>query len=579
MLNTKPIPQNILAEEIIIGYILYDTNIKQYIIKKINHNFFSLKKHQIIWCYILNTNITKHSTDITIIISQLWKNNILDQIGGIKYILNIIQKSQTSFLYVHTYHYIDYLIYILSKHYIKRLFLQYSCNIFQLSYIYNISNEQIYKKSIQYINTISSHYYTENQLSIKHSIGIFLQQINTPNKNNINILSGFKELDKITHGFKAGELIIIAGRPSMGKTSLAINMTYYLICDLKLQVHIFSLEMSKHEIIDKLIAISSNVSLHYIQNKTIKKEDWYNIQKSCDTLISLPLYIDDNGNASINYIKSQCENFTTNQQTIIIIDYLQLIKYQQITIDNRSQEIGLITRELKLLAKYIQAPIVVLSQLNRNIENRINKRPLLSDLRESGCISYSNIPNVQKNNSCNYTEILKCNNTFYVLYIQNSIEFHQTHNQYTYFLSCYTKILLDLTHNHQIFTYKKWQKEDQVKQQYLHNIKLENTLNTQFIIELYILTKIKRLEKKQVYDIASHEYRNFVIHKHILHNSIEQDADLILMLYKANNTLENKLIDIIIAKHRNGPIGTFQLLFHTDTCKFDNITYQNSIYI
>ena len=575
MLNTKPIPQNILAEEIIIGHILYDTHMKQYIIKKINHNFFSLKKHQIIWFYILNTNTANQSKHITKIISQLWTNNILDHIGGIKHILNIIQKSQTSFIYVHTYNYIDYLIYILSKHYIKRLFLQYSCNIFQFSYIYNISNEQIYKKSIQYLNTISNHYYTEKQLNLKHNISTFLQEINTSNKNNTNILSGFKELDKITHGFKAGELIIIAGRPSMGKTSLAINITHYLICNLKLPVHIFSLEMSKHEIIDKLIAISSNVSLHYIQNKTIKEQDWYNIQKSCNTLISLPLYIDDNGNASINYIESQCKNFIANQQTIIIIDYLQLIKYQQITIDNRSQEIGLITRELKLLAKYIQAPIITLSQLNRNIENRTNKRPLLSDLRESGCISYINIPNIQNNNSYNYIEILKCSNTFYILSIQNSIEFYQTHNQYIYFLS---NLLLDLTHNHQILSYKKWQKEDQVKQQYLHNIKLENSLNAQCIIELYILTKIKRLEKQPVYDITSHEYRNFVINKYILHNSIEQDADLILMLYKTNNTTENKLIDIIIAKHRNGPIGTFQLLFHTDTCKFDNITYQNSIY-
>lgn len=575
--NNKSIPQNLLAEEIIIGHLLSNITIKEYIIKNINHNFFTLQKLQIIWFYILNTNTKNHVNYITEIINKLWINNILYQIGGIKYILEIIQKSQSIFLHDSNYKYLDYFIKLLHKNYIKRLFLQYSYSIFQLNYIYNISNEQIYNKSIKYLNTISKNYSIENQINLKQSISIFLQQINEYNKQNIKILSGFDDLDKITNGFKPGELIIVAGRPSMGKTSFAVNVTYNLIFNSKLQVHIFSLEMSKYEIIDKLIAISSDVALHYIQTKIIKEQDWYKIQKACKILISLPLYIDDNGNASIDYIKSQCKECITNKKTIIVIDYLQLIKYPEATIENRSQEIGLITRELKLLAKHIKSPIIVLSQLNRNIENRINKRPLLSDLRESGCISYNNIPNIHKYYLSSYIETIKCYNKFYLLSIQSELDFYQTQNQYIYFLINYTKTLLHITHNHKILIYKTWQKEDQIKQEYLHSIKLENILNSEFIIELNKSEKIKRLEKKRVYDITSHEYRNFIINRYIVHNSIEQDADLILMLYKDNEEQNNKIIDVIIAKHRNGPIGTFQLLFFTDTCRFNNISYQNFI--
>lgn len=259
------------------------------------------------------------------------------------------------------------------------------------------------------------------------------------------------------------------------------------------------------------------------------------------------------------------------KKTTIIIDYLQLIKYTEDAINTRSQEIANITRELKLLAKYIQSPVIVLSQLNRNIENRINQRPLLSDLRESGCLSCHNIPTIAKSNHKNYIESLYCLNTFYLLQTQNNLKINEKKEQYIYYINSYNKNFLELTHNHKILINKRWIKEDQIKENQLNNILLSNHINTNFILELNLIKNINKLIKTQVYDIALEEFQNFTVNSVIIHNSIEQDADLILMLYKAKENKNEKIIDIIIAKHRNGSIGSFQLFFYKETGQFKNI--------
>ena len=356
----------------------------------------------------------------------------------------------------------------------------------------------------------------------------------------------------------------------MGKTSFAINILSHLSTKLKIKVHMFSLEMSRNEILDKLISLVSEITINQIVTKSIKKKDWIAIQNTCKVLMASPIYIDDNGYSSIDYIKSQCKNDNIHK-SIIIIDYLQLIKVNNSNIETRSQEIGHITRELKLLAQNLKSTIIILSQLNRNIENRANKRPLLSDLRESGCVDYFNLPNMQSHKFSKFIETLHCFKQYYILNRIKELQLYENTSQYIFGAINKTKTLLNITHNHKLLIYSKWNKKDQIKHNQFHLIKQINRLNLKFTIELNILACIKRLHKDKVYDLKLENYHNFTINNYILHNSIEQDADLILMLYKNNENLNNQIIDIVIAKHRHGPIGNFQLLFHADTCKFSNI--------
>ena len=566
----KSLLQNILVEEIIIGHILSNKSFKNKIINSINSYFFSLKKYQMLFNHIKKIQEKEETLNIIEIIRTLWEKEQLNELGGITNIINIIQKSQNLQISYDEYTHLKYLINILHYYYLKRLFLQYSNTMIYINYFYDISITKIYDKSIQYLNIISNTYKKDSTYKISKDINSFLYRMSQHSQEKNIIFSGFKDLDKIIKGFRYGDLVIIAGRPSMGKTSFAINIIYHLSIKLKIAIHLFSLEMSKEEILHKLLALISSINSQTIESKLIQTKDWSNIQKACRILLNSPISIDDNGNPSINYIKLQCQDYHIKKR-VLVIDYLQLIKIENKHIESRSQELGNITRELKLLVKKIKSIAIVLSQLNRNIENRINKRPLLSDLRESGCIDCLNIPTIQKNKKTFSVKIIHCLKEHYILNDTNHFILHTNSKQYLFGIINFTNTFLFTTHNHKIYTYNKWYKEDHLKYSHFHIIKQKNILNRKLTTELCKLFFIKRLYKKPVYDIALYKYHNFIINDYIIHNSIEQDADLILMLYKNEENTDRRIIDIVIAKHRHGPVGNFQLLFHADICKFSHI--------
>lgn len=562
------VPSNILVEEIIIGQLLSDTSTRQYILLNTASNFFSLQKHRILYNCLTEPN-SRHS--LTEAINKLWNQELLSAIGGLSSIIRIVHKSQTLSPHQNPHVYTQHLIEILHNNYIKRLFIQYGHSILQLSHFHRLSIKEIYGKAGKYLSNIHKNADSKSEMGLRRNIGDMLYKLGTSSKTDNKVLSGFRDLDKITNGFTAGELIVMAGRPSMGKTSMVINIAHYGIFILKLQVQIFSLEMSKNEILDKIISLASNVSIQKIQQKTIGRHEWSKIQDACGFLMSSPLWINDHGSSSIEQIKQHCRN-NLAKKTLVIIDYLQLIKTDIKFDENRSQEISVITRELKLLAKSINSPIILLSQLNRNIENRVNKRPLLSDLRESGCVSFLNKPSLStSNNQSLNIRLIYCIKEFYTIEHKSQLNVKIGKKQYIYALITQAKELLYITHNHKILIYKTWLKKDQVKQETLQNLSLNKGLNGKLVMEAKHIRQIKLLNKEKVYDVTLHNYPNFLVHNSIVHNSIEQDADLILMLYKNIDEDVDNTIDIVVAKHRNGPIGSFRLLFYAETCKFSNI--------
>lgn len=568
--NPKFTLQNILAEEVIIGTLLSSKSLKSNILKSINSHFFSIKKYRLLYSALNNIDKTNNETNIIQIIDQLWQTNLLTEMGGVTNLLNNIQKSKNFYLSENLYSNLKYFINLLHHYYIKRLFIQYSCNLIQINYFYNLSINKIYRIATEQLNTIANLTNINESKNIHNEISYLLSEIQFSSNNTSYLRYGFKDLDKITNGLRDGDLVIIAGRPSMGKTSFAINILHHLTVKLNQPVHFFSLEMSKKEILNKLISLASQVETNKIEQKSVKKKDWVNLQIACKAIINSSLVIDDNGQSSIEYINAQCENYKL-KKSIIIIDYLQLIQVDKQNTENRSQEIGDITRRLKLLAKDIKTTVVVLSQLNRNIENRVDKRPLLSDLRESGCIDLFNLPEIQNFKTCYSIEIMHCHNKFYTLNRTRNLKIIKNRTQFTFALINLERTILSITHNHKVLYYNLWIKEDQTKYSSYKSIKPKNLFNLRFTIELNKVIKIKCLGKNKVYDISLTKYHNFSLDNFIIHNSIEQDADLILMLYKDEDNLSNEIIDVVIAKHRHGPTGAFQLLFHADVCTFKDM--------
>lgn len=300
-------PSNMLTEEVVIGQLLSDVSTRQYILENTISNFFTLRKCQLLYHYY-RTN-TSQDYNAASMINKLWNQQLLQDIGGVPNIFKLINRSQSISMYYGKYIYIKYCIKVLQRNYTARLFAQYSYSILQLSHFYHISIEQVRKKARRYLDIACTSTQQNLQIEFRKSVSSFLRQMNESSNKYIKIMSGFRDLDKITHGFKAGELIILAGRPSMGKTSFAINIAYHSIFNLQIAVQIFSLEMSKNEVLDRLVALAANVSIQKIQQKTVERYEWSKIQATCQFLISSSLHINDQESSSVNDIKKQYTNY------------------------------------------------------------------------------------------------------------------------------------------------------------------------------------------------------------------------------------------------------------------------------
>jgi replicative DNA helicase len=227
--------------------------------------------------------------------------------------------------------------------------------------------------------------------------------------------SGFHDLDLLTQGFQKSDLIILAGRPSMGKTALSLNLALNIIKDSKLPVLFFSLEMSKEQIMYRLLSIAANINQTRLRSGKLYQNDWTKLNKIIKIMSKLPLFIDDTPDLAVQNIRSKIKTilFEQTQIGLIIIDYLQLMQNSKLKTENRVQELSQITRALKMIAREFNIPIITLSQLSRNVENRMNKKPILSDLRESGSIEqdadlvlmlYNNKDsNLKQNDNQNYS--------------------------------------------------------------------------------------------------------------------------------------------------------------------------------
>jgi replicative DNA helicase len=199
---------------------------------------------------------------------------------------------------------------------------------------------------------------------------------------------GFRDIDRLTSGFQPGNLIIVAARPSMGKSALGLCMAANISVRHQLPVALFTLEMSKSEVTQRLMCSEAKVESQRLRSGKLAADDWPRLTAACDKLAKAPIYVDDTGSITMMEIRSKARRLKTQEPNLglIIVDYLQLMT-SGATVENRVQEVSQISRQLKVLARDLDVPVLAMSQLSRAVEQRHDKRPILSDLRESGCLT------------------------------------------------------------------------------------------------------------------------------------------------------------------------------------------------
>jgi replicative DNA helicase len=322
--------------------------------------------------------------------------------------------------------------------------------------------------------------------------------------------------------------------------------------------------MSRQQVIYRFLSTSSNINTNRIKSGKMSIPEMKNLRNTMKIFSALPIFIDDNPNLTLVEIRSKIRTIFKDKNTegLVIIDYLQLMKVNT-KLENRVQEISYITRNLKILAKEFEIPILLLSQLSRSLESRVNKRPMLSDLRESGCLNLNNNIDFKFKQSWAKNSIKeKISNPFYLKGFKPS--FHLN----------FGKKKISLTGNHKILSKQGWIKLSQTFPQTSLYFIIEKNLEKLSNYSFSLIKDISYAGLKKVFDNTIPFYHNYIFKNVVLHNSIEQDADIVIMLYRENyyTKLESETeeTELIIAKHRNGPIGTAKIKFNSSITSFQN---------
>lgn len=382
-MSDTPLPHHFVAEKIVLGCLLINYEAIEITIKTVRVETFYFLNHQEIYKAIIEMHRKKIPVNIISVNNFLKENGCLDKIGGTKVLLELLNQIP-NLVYLEEY------IQLIQDKFLRRLLINLGYEAINSAYITNIPLETILmdfeKKSFQLTNErIDEKKLTSAELFAT----IFSELKQKALKPELpGLSSGFYDLDSLTQGFQKSDLIILAGRPSMGKTAFILNVTENILKNYKLPVIFFSLEMSKEQLIYRLLSNETGISQTRLKIGNLYKEDWHQLKNSIQSYSRLPLFIDDQSNITTQNIRAKIKKilFEQNKIGLIVIDYLQLLLNSNSKSENRVQELSQITRSLKSIAKEFQIPIIALSQLSRNVESRINKRPVLSDLRESGSI-------------------------------------------------------------------------------------------------------------------------------------------------------------------------------------------------
>jgi len=466
--------------------------------------------------------------------------------------------------------------------------------------------------------------------------------------------SGFRDIDRLTSGFQPGNLVIVAARPSMGKSGLALCMAANIAVRRETPVALFTLEMSKSEVTQRLMCSEAKVESQRLRNGKLAADDWPRLTAACDKLAKAPIYVDDTGSITMMEIRSKARRLKSKEPNLglIVVDYIQLMT-SGATVENRVQEVSQISRNLKVLARDLDVPVLALSQLSRAVEQRHDKRPILSDLRESGCLAGDSRVYLPDEGVYRPIRELVGKTGFRVLAVDEEtwkLEPRLVTNAFStgrkpvYRLTTRLGRTIRATGNHKFLAFSSWRRLDDMgpgmeiaapsglpgpetladksagqaqfpewvgvvrETSYRAPVpadtwqcavrlvpamadavvtrgRLESesaaVLETEVENEAAArvdwdeVVSIEPDGEDDVYDLTVEGLHSFVAEDIVVHNSIEQDADLVFFIYRDeyynDETDQQGIAEIHLAKHRNGPTGTEKVAFMSRYAKFADL--------
>lgn len=375
-------PQDIEAEQAVLGAIFLDAEALVEAMAQIEPQDFYRRAHQIVFRSMIALNDRNENIDIITLKSQIESENTLEDVGGISYLTELSQVTPTASGVAH------YAKIVKDKSTLREL-IQAATKIVKEGYSQEGSVEEIVEAAEKGILNVSEKRNSTGFQAIADVLNSTMENIDRLSQQNEEITglpTGYPELDKMTAGLQPEELIILAARPAVGKTAFALNIAQNIGTRTDRSVAIFSLEMGAESLVNRMLCAEGTIEAGHLRTGQLTEQEWHNLIMAMGSLSNTSIFIDDTPGIKVSEIRARCRRLAQEKGNLglILIDYLQLIEGSGR--ESRQQEVSEISRQLKKLAKELKVPVIALSQLSRSVEQRQDKRPVLSDIRESGSI-------------------------------------------------------------------------------------------------------------------------------------------------------------------------------------------------
>lgn len=383
-MNTKTEPHNLEAEQSVLGAAFMSKSALQKVCEDLSSESFYLDAHSKIYDVIKELYNTNVAVDITTVTDRLKSKKLLKQIGDVDYLLEIVNSVPTASN-------VDYYINIVNEKAILRNLISTATSIVSEAYMgdatINETLDDAERKILGVVKNRKSGEFKPIQEALTNA-QLNLEKLSESGGEITGIPSGFYDLDKVTTGFHENELIILAARPGMGKTAIVLNIVVNVALATKKNVAVFNLEMNAEQLAMRMISSAGQIDGYKIRTGKLEHSDWKRVNEAISQLAETNIKIDDTPGITIGEIRAKCRRLAATEKglSLIVIDYLQLVSATSKYAGNRQQEVAEISRALKTLALELKVPIIACAQLSRAVEGREDKRPLMSDLRESGSI-------------------------------------------------------------------------------------------------------------------------------------------------------------------------------------------------
>ena len=383
-MNERTLPHNLDAEKAVIGSMFLSKYALETITEELSKEDFYLDAHQKVFEVVKYLADTGTPIDITTVTAELDKRKILGNVGGVEYLAEIINFVPTA---ANASEYVK----IVYNTALRRNLIETATKIagegFSSSDDIGDLLDNAEKELFDVIkNRKGSEFRSIQDVLFKAQAD--LEKLASQKGEITGVPSGFYDIDKLTSGFHENELIIIAARPAMGKTAFALNLAVNIAVNAKKTVALFNMEMGAEQLISRMLASVGQIEMNKLRTGKLEHQDWKRVNEAISRLADTKMFIDDTPGMTVSEIRAKCRRLanSNNGLDIVIIDYLQLISGSAKYAGQRQQEVSEISRSLKTMAMELNIPVIALAQLSRSVEGREDKRPLLSDLRESGSI-------------------------------------------------------------------------------------------------------------------------------------------------------------------------------------------------